>query len=129
MCYRTLITYTLIIDQFISNGHAASDRELLESVGISHIVNASDDDNGFPNDEMLLQNSIFRNVVGVLRSKRVLWWGFLFLKQALHYHRIDIVDMPQVNIASHFSSANKFIHEARSSGGKVLIHWCAWKNV
>uniref|UniRef100_A0A5S6QNL5 Protein-tyrosine-phosphatase n=1 Tax=Trichuris muris TaxID=70415 RepID=A0A5S6QNL5_TRIMR len=38
------------------------------------------------------------------------------------YKRVDIVDMPSANIKSYFEDCCRFIHEARRSGGRVLVH-------
>jgi predicted protein tyrosine phosphatase len=41
---------------------------------------------------------------------------------SMHYMDVPIWDLPDTDIAAHFESVLKFIHGARESGGRVLVH-------
>jgi atypical dual specificity phosphatase len=45
--------------------------------------------------------------------------------EEITYKCIDISDSPSVNIGIHFEDCVMFIHEARKSGGNVLVHCVA----
>ncbi|GBM39637.1 Dual specificity protein phosphatase 22 [Araneus ventricosus] len=39
------------------------------------------------------------------------------------YLCIRVPDSPEENLSKYFSKCNDFIHDARMSGGNVLVHW------
>ncbi|XP_071525971.1 dual specificity protein phosphatase 3 isoform X2 [Panulirus ornatus] len=86
---------------FLGDCDAAMNEQYLLRHGITHIVNAAD------------------NSCGPAPVKT----GPNFYKDpSVRYLGLDLIDLPFINISTHFERASKFINEALSSGDKVLVH-------
>lgn len=84
--------YNICNGLYISSGQAAWNLQKLQSNGITHIVNAA------PQVE------------------------YCHFQDTINYHTVPILDSSNENIDKYFKTINKFIKEAISNGGSVLVH-------
>lgn len=42
---------------------------------------------------------------------------------SIRYLGLDLIDLPFINISTHFEKASKFVDEALSSGGRCHLHF------
>lgn len=74
---------------------AANDRDLMNRVGITHIINITPD-----------------------KDKDVSVPG----RNKIKYKHIKVDDVPSTFLLKHFHATNQFIHDALENGGRVLVH-------
>jgi len=84
--------YNICNGLYVSSGKAACNLENLQSNGITHIVNAA------PQVE------------------------YCHFQDSINYHTVPILDSSNENIDKYFKTINKFIKQAISNGGSVLVH-------
>lgn len=77
---------------YLGDIHAARSRSVLKDCRITKILNVSQLDNAFENDD------------------------------ELEYKQIAVEDAPNVNLSEHFPDAFRFIENARLKGERVLVH-------
>jgi len=60
---------------------------------------------------------------GITHVIRVLDMMTLDFPDDFTYKVIQVPDLDYINLIQHFSDTFKFIDDAISNGGKVLVHW------
>jgi hypothetical protein len=99
---------------FLGNFRASEDEELLKAHGISHIlVVGTDLPKYYPKVGDNKRESEGGGAQFILTN---------IIPQDFTYHRIEIADLANSDLISHFHTCTKFIDEGMKSGG-VLVHW------
>lgn len=103
---------------FISSVETAFQYKQLKDKGITHIINLSGFNNGYP-PILRAESPDIRSSSSAPRSMN---GGY---PENFNYLRIDIDDLETENISQYFPLTTEFIHNALDSGGKVLVHCIA----
>ncbi|XP_022251293.1 dual specificity protein phosphatase 3-like isoform X2 [Limulus polyphemus] len=85
---------------FIGNESTARNIAFLQQIGITHVVNTAE---GTGIGQVNTGKSYYHSI-------------------SVQYLGMNILDIPQARISSHFDEAGNFIDSALKNGGKVLIH-------
>lgn len=87
-------------DLFVGNSHAALNKQYLQLIGITHVLNAAEG----TSEGMVNTNSTF------------------YCETGMQYLGLPLVDIPSANIHFYFDESANFIEHGIKSGGKVLVH-------